>query len=58
MATAGAGRADEAELVRQQREQLELPKARLVLVVDQLEELFRLVLHRRSGRSISPHSLV
>ena len=35
-----SGRADEAELVRQQREQLELPKARLVLVVDQLEELF------------------
>ena len=34
------GGADEADLVRQQREQLELPKARLALVVDQLEELF------------------
>jgi WD40 repeat protein/serine/threonine protein kinase len=31
---------DEADLLRQQRERLELPKARLALVVDQLEELF------------------
>jgi KaiC/GvpD/RAD55 family RecA-like ATPase len=31
---------DEADLLRRQREQLELPKARLALVVDQLEELF------------------
>ena len=35
-----SGRSDGAELVRQQRERLELPKARLALVVDQLEELF------------------
>jgi hypothetical protein len=35
-----SGRADEADLMREQREQLELPKARLALVVDQLEELF------------------
>src|SRR6266403_5332376 len=33
-------RSDEANLVRQQNEALELPKTRLVLVVDQLEELF------------------
>jgi hypothetical protein len=33
-------RADEANLVREQNETLELPKARLALVVDQLEELF------------------
>ncbi len=33
-------RADEANLVRRQDEALELPKTRLVLVVDQLEELF------------------
>jgi hypothetical protein len=35
-----SGRSDGAELARQQRERLELPKARLALVVDQLEELF------------------
>ena len=35
-----AGRLDDADIVRQQREGLELPKARLGLVVDQLEELF------------------
>jgi WD40 repeat protein/serine/threonine protein kinase len=35
-----SGRSDSADLAREQREQLELPKARLVLVVDQLEELF------------------
>jgi WD40 repeat protein len=35
----GLGRCDDAELARQQRERLELPKARLALVVDQLEEL-------------------
>jgi Novel STAND NTPase 1 len=35
-----SGRLDEADLSRQQRERLELPKARLALVVDQLEELF------------------
>jgi WD40 repeat protein/serine/threonine protein kinase len=35
-----SGRSDEADLARQQRETLELSKARLVLVVDQLEELF------------------
>ncbi|MBV8416312.1 MAG: protein kinase, partial [Verrucomicrobia bacterium] len=35
-----AGRLDEAGLTRQHREQLELPKARLALLVDQLEELF------------------
>jgi len=34
------GRSDNADLVRQQRERLELPKARLALVIDQLEELF------------------
>ncbi len=36
----GAGRLDDANLARQEREGLELPKARLALVVDQLEELF------------------
>ncbi|MBV8142278.1 MAG: AAA family ATPase, partial [Verrucomicrobia bacterium] len=36
----GAGRSDDAVLVNQQRRRLELPKARLALVVDQLEELF------------------
>jgi WD40 repeat protein len=33
-------RTDDAQLARQHRERLELPKARLALVVDQLEELF------------------
>ena len=36
----GAGRPDDADLARQQRERLELPRARLALVIDQLEELF------------------
>src|SRR5271165_5717057 len=36
----GSGRSDDADLARQQRQRLELPKARLALVVDQLEELF------------------
>ena len=35
-----SGRLDEADLARQHRESLELPKARLALVIDQLEELF------------------
>src|SRR5215510_2385450 len=35
-----SGRLDEADVARRQREQFELPKARLALVVDQLEELF------------------
>jgi hypothetical protein len=35
-----SGRSDDADVARQQRERLELPKARLALVVDQLEELF------------------
>jgi len=35
-----SGRVDEADLARQDREQLDLPKARLALLVDQLEELF------------------
>ena len=35
-----SGRLDEADLSRRQRERLELPKARLALVIDQLEELF------------------
>ena len=35
-----SGRLDDADLARQQRERLELPKARLALVIDQLEELF------------------
>jgi AAA ATPase domain len=35
-----SGRLDEADLARQHRERLELPKARLALVIDQLEELF------------------
>src|SRR5262252_1183555 len=35
-----SGRFDDADLARQQRERFELPKARLALVVDQLEELF------------------
>ena len=35
-----SGRSDDADAARQQRERLELPKARLALVVDQLEELF------------------
>jgi WD40 repeat protein/serine/threonine protein kinase len=34
------GRLDEADSTWQQRERLELPKARLALVIDQLEELF------------------
>jgi len=33
-------RPDEADLIRRQNENLEIPKARLALVVDQLEELF------------------
>ena len=36
----GSGRSDDADVARQQRERCELPKARLALVVDQLEELF------------------
>ena len=36
----GSGRSDDADLARQQKERLELPKARLALMVDQLEELF------------------
>jgi WD40 repeat protein len=36
----GAGRSEDADLARQQREQLESPRARLALVIDQLEELF------------------
>jgi WD40 repeat protein len=35
-----AGRSADAELARQQKESLELPKVRLALVVDQFEELF------------------
>ena len=35
-----SGRSDDADVTRQQRDRLELPKARLALVVDQLEELF------------------
>ena len=35
-----SGRSEEADFARQQRETLELSKARLALVVDQLEELF------------------
>jgi hypothetical protein len=35
-----AGRLEDADLARQQRESLPLPKARLALVIDQLEELF------------------
>ncbi len=35
-----AKRLDDAHLARQERERLEVPKTRLVLVVDQLEELF------------------
>ena len=35
-----SGRSDEADMARQYREGLELPKARLALVIDQLEELF------------------
>ena len=35
-----SGRLDDADLARQHREKLELPKARLALVIDQLEELF------------------
>ena len=35
-----SGRSDDADLARQQRESLALPKARLALVIDQLEELF------------------
>src|ERR1700732_4886137 len=36
----GSGRPEDADLAGQQRERLELPKARFALVVDQLEELF------------------
>src|SRR6516165_8324313 len=35
-----SGRLDEADVARRQRERVELPKVRLALVVDQLEELF------------------
>jgi WD40 repeat protein len=35
-----SGRSEDADLLRGQRERLELPKARLALVIDQLEELF------------------
>ena len=35
-----AGRPDDADAAREQRERLELPRARLALVIDQLEELF------------------
>jgi WD40 repeat protein/serine/threonine protein kinase len=35
-----SGRLGDADVTRQQRERFELPKARLALVVDQLEELF------------------
>jgi tetratricopeptide (TPR) repeat protein len=35
-----SGRSDDANMARLQRESFELPKARLALVVDQLEELF------------------
>src|SRR5208337_5279598 len=35
-----SGRLDEADVARRQRERFDLPKARLALVVDQLEELF------------------
>ena len=35
-----SGRSDNSEVARQQKERVELPKARLALVVDQLEELF------------------
>ena len=35
-----SARSDEGDFARQQRETLEVPKARLALVVDQLEELF------------------
>ena len=35
-----SGSLDDADLARQDRERLELPKARLALVIDQLEELF------------------
>jgi hypothetical protein len=35
-----SGRLDDADLARQHREGLELPKVRLALVIDQLEELF------------------
>src|SRR6202043_1860110 len=35
-----SGRSDDADFARKQRENLALPKARLVLVIDQLEELF------------------
>jgi hypothetical protein len=53
-----SGRSGDADLDRLQRERLELPKARLALVVDQLEELFTSGFHRRFGRIISPQSLV
>ena len=36
----GSGCSKDADVARQQRESLELPKARLALVIDQLEELF------------------
>ena len=36
----GSGRLDDADQARERRERLELPKARLALVIDQLEELF------------------
>src|SRR5262249_45830762 len=36
----GSGRSDDADVARKHRERLALPKARLALVVDQLEELF------------------
>ncbi len=36
----GSGRLEDASLIRQQAKNLELPKTRLALVIDQLEELF------------------
>ena len=49
----GTGRSDDANLLRQQREALELPRARLAFVVDQLEELFTSGFSPTFGRSIS-----
>ena len=53
-----SGRLDTAELARQHREKIDLPKARLALVIDQLEELFTAGFSSEVGQKLSLRSLV
>jgi Novel STAND NTPase 1 len=53
-----SGRLDDADLARQHREELELPKVRLALVIDQLEELFTPVFPWKFSRSMFSRSPV